>query len=321
MSGGRPSRSSSIPIPPRNTGPSSSPSRNIETLISIPITRPSRPHPSNTSPASASSLIGYSPRRPNDDYHNAGTSASVRGHPGISISPSVSSFPTRSVSVSYGARPGPARAVEPRIVGPSSARPTEPPCIPSSSPINVVSTSPSRTRRPSGAGIPGFRSPSIQRRASTSGSIGSYSSTGNNIFHPAAPPPPSSVPLTQKPAYLEHSALRHLLQIETVPTLLPSRKTVDNATTGNGYSNQTNARNSRFPYYTGRGSPSDSDDDSAVNSPPRDKDTSRRQRLSLSPQRSLYNLPTRWSEQTKLAALSVSPDGREVAFSGILPCF
>ncbi|KAJ7293880.1 hypothetical protein C8J57DRAFT_40287 [Mycena rebaudengoi] len=152
---------------------------------------------------------------------------------------------------------------EPRVIR-ADSRTVDPACLPSSS------TSLPRTRRASATG------PRAPASRPLSGPV-------------MAPPPPRPISFA-RPAYLEHSALRHMLQTEAPPALPPSRK-----------SGQP-SRRSLSP-------PSDSDDDGSP--PPR--------RISPAVVETLpqvLNLPTRWSERYRHELLSISQDGRDITYHG-----
>ncbi|KAF9493903.1 SPRY-domain-containing protein [Pleurotus eryngii] len=100
-----------------------------------------------------------------------------------------------------------------------------------------------------------------------------------------------------RPAYLELSALRHLLHTEE-PLSLPARK-VESVTPGGA---------SPSPY----AALSESDEESD-GTPPRDvRATSRRR----APPSTYTVLPSRWSEETRHQSLTVSAEGRELTFHG-----
>ncbi|KAK1216717.1 hypothetical protein PQX77_020646 [Marasmius sp. AFHP31] len=264
----RPSRSSSIPIP--RSSSSTSPTRNIETVISIPFASPTR-----TRVPSGSSIRGTP--------HSAAETRAGSSHPFPIVSSSnPGTSPVRSIGRSSFTQPAPihARAAlgstyipsQPRIVRAESSRhdSSYPP-----------STSPSNVRKPS---IPGLRTPSAQRTAQ---GIPNTTSTSSTTF--------------ERPSYLDHSALRHLLQTETPSSLPPSRKADNRPSNTRGYSS----------------SPSiDSDEESTASPPPRDIPTrSGTSTPTISPDQAL-KLPTRWSDQFKHHILNLSSDGRELTYSG-----
>ncbi|KAJ8520333.1 hypothetical protein ONZ45_g2801 [Pleurotus djamor] len=186
---------------------------------------------------------------------------------------------------------------EPRIVRGDSSSRTQPDvvCLPSSS--TSVSVPSSRTRRTSGTGV---RAPSAQRGPSAvPHSVGS-SSEPSNI------PSTSSASGFPRPAYLEHSALRHLLRTEEPPQL-PARK-VDTPA-GSGFGVGSNER----------ASPSMDSDDDGTGTPPRAMSASpratSRSRSAIKPAAITHAiLPSRWSEEHRHQSLSVSSDGRELTF-------
>ncbi|KAJ7480102.1 SPRY-domain-containing protein [Mycena galericulata] len=255
----RQSRSASIPIP--RSSSSTSPTRNIESVISIPFTSsytaPPRPR------LASAQAIPISHHRSTDDPR-----ASVRGvrNSASSISPSRPS--ARSLTHSSPAVPvrsSPrSNGFEPRVIRADSLRSVDPACLPSSS-----SSSLPRTRRPSASGP---RAPSSHRSLS-----GPLLST----------PPPRPTSFT-RPAYLEHSAFRHMLQTENPPSIAPTRKA--------GV-----VRRSLSPT-------TDSDDEG---SPP-----PRRVSPTLDPSPQVLHLPTRWSERYRHELLSISQDGRDVTYQG-----
>ncbi|KIJ68831.1 hypothetical protein HYDPIDRAFT_179848 [Hydnomerulius pinastri MD-312] len=171
----------------------------------------------------------------------------------------------------------PYAAYEPRVIRADSARNSDIACPQS---FSSSSVSPTRTRRPSASGV---RAPSTQR---------------SSVVHPAIVEP---VPFP-RPAYLEHSALRHLLQTETIP-LLPTRKT-EPIIVREEHSSGVR-RSQRSPSF-------DSDEDDM--SPPREARKSTPPPTSSSSPALL--LPTRWCDQFRHSHLSVCGDGRELIYQG-----
>jgi hypothetical protein len=267
----RPSRSASIPIP--RSASAVSPSRNIESVISIPFATPGRHPPSAQSIPQRHSIA--------DDRRGASASYGAHGSSGSAIATSPIRSTSRSMThtgASHGrGTPRTISTFEPRIVRATtdSSRGVDAACFPSSS------TSPSRTRRSSAAN---GRAASSQRPVSS-----------QTISIP--PPPPVSF---TRPAYLEHSALRHMLQSELPPALPPSRKT-DTSTLDNQR------------YSAAMSPPTDSDEDSNT-SPPREFPLA--QPLPPIPQDQILRLPTRWSDQFRHALLTVSGDGRDLSYHG-----
>jgi Ran-binding protein 9/10 len=257
-------RSSSIPIP-RTVASSTSPNRNIESVISIPfsagVTR--RPRFSAVSIPQSSTLADGS------------GSYGVRGSSSFATSPSTrptarsltlaSAIPNRGSPRSTG-------TFEPRVIRADTARSPDNPCLPSSS------TSPTRIRRSP------FRASSAVRNSPGRGST-------------VPPAPLSSFP---RPAYLEHSSLRHLLHTEAPP----GRKVDSQAAEVDVFF--TRPHSSMSP-------PSDSDDESNV-SVPRDHPLPIPHIVVASSDS--FQLPTRWSEQERHNSLSVSADGRDLNCHG-----
>lgn len=193
-----------------------------------------------------------------------------------------SSLPTRpgappsahSVSSGRGTT-APYPTYEPRVIRADGARNADVTC-PSSSSVSP------RARRPSGAGT--SRAPSTQRTLAPH--LTSASSQ------------PVSFP---RPAYLEHSALRDLLQTEA-PSPPPScgsqtATRVDCSSSGN--------RSRRSPSV---------DSDEEDSSPPRELRKSPPPVISASLPALL--LPTRWCDEFRNALLSVSGDGGDLIYQG-----
>lgn len=267
-------RSSSIPIP-RTAASSTSPNRNIEAVISIPFSAGvgRRPRLSATSIPQSSTLT--------DGIGSYG----VRGSSTFASSPSTrptarsltlaSAIPNRGSPRSTG-------TFEPRVIRADTSRGSDNPCLPSSS------TSPTRIRRSSAAGV---RAPSSQRRSP---------GRGLNV----TPAPPVSFP---RPAYLEHSSLRHLLRTEAPP----SRNADGNMGEIDFFINRPNTSRSSMSPQT------DSDDESNI-SVPRDLPPTLPHVVVASSD--TLRLPTRWSEQDRSPYLSVSADGRDLTYHGKFPC-
>ena len=123
-----------------------------------------------------------------------------------------------------------------------------------------------------------------------------------------------SVPF-QRPAYLEHSSLKHLLQTEFPPLLPPGRYGHDVGV----LNDDQNSRNDIHPYPRRRRTPLIESDDEDPFTPPRELpplvSAHPPSNSTLSP---VLRLPTRWSDQDRHLSLSVSPDGRELTFVGKL---
>ncbi|KAJ7071552.1 SPRY-domain-containing protein [Mycena amicta] len=259
----RSSRSASIPIPRNPT--SSSPARNIESVISLPFGSASY----TASPRSRGPQpIPITLNRSAEDSR-AGV-RSVRSTIAASISPTrpaVRSLAQSSPSITT--RNSPRSPFEPRVIRADSPRSvaTDPACL-STSPTSPLA----RPRRPSSSAT-APRASSSQR---------SPSGTAQNT-------PASQTTAFTRPAYLEESAMRHLLQTEAPPAILPTRK----------------------PGQPSRRSLSPSSDSEEEGSPPPQRPTPT---LNASPE--VLHLPTRWNEHCRHESLSISPDGRDITFQG-----
>ncbi|KAJ6627007.1 hypothetical protein B0H10DRAFT_1997686 [Mycena sp. CBHHK59/15] len=228
----------------------------ISIPFSAPYTAPPRPRLASAQAIPISHhRSGNDPRTGVRGVRNSASSISPTRPSARSLTHSSSSIPVRSSPRSNG--------FEPRVIRADSSRSVDPACLPSSS------SSLPRTRRPSAT------------EARTLSSQKSFSGT-------AVQPSPPRATSFARPAYLEHSALRHMLQTESSPSLPPSRKA-------------GSSRRSLSP-------PSDSDDEG---SPPPSRVTPALE----SPPRVL-NLPTRWSERYRHELLSISPDGRDITYQG-----
>lgn len=257
----RPSRSSSIPVPPRG---GISPGRNIESVISIPFAPSPQSRPRLVNP-------GWPQRSPTTGI------SSIRGSSSMAVA---SSPPMRSTARSFsqpssallsGTGATAAHAYyEPRVIRIDTTCPT---------------SSPSRVRRPSATGV---RAPSAQRPAMAHSSAG----------------PTDSAPFP-RPAYLDHSALRHLLQTDT-PSQLSSSLKPDLAAARTEYAGGRR-RSQRSPG-------SDSDEEDTI--PPGETSSRKQQENSSLMSSALLRLPTRWSEQYRCSMLSVSADGRDLTYQG-----
>ncbi|KAI6005020.1 hypothetical protein F5J12DRAFT_742896 [Pisolithus orientalis] len=264
----RPSRSSSIPVRATIT---SSPARNIESVISMPSSiSTGQPRPRVMTQA-------WSPRTASvGEQRSLGASYVVRRNNTVA-----SSLPTRtgalplahSVSSGRGTT-APYPTYEPRVIRADGARNADATC-PSSSSVSP------RARRPSGAGP--SRAPSTQRSSAP------YLTTSSE-----------PVPFP-RPAYLEHSALRDLLQTEA-PSLLPP---CGSQTTTRVDSSSSGSRSRRSPSV---------DSDEEDSSPPRELRKSPPPVVSASLPALL--LPTRWCDEYRNALLSVSGDGRDLVYQG-----
>ncbi|KAG2129772.1 hypothetical protein DEU56DRAFT_816636 [Suillus clintonianus] len=142
-------------------------------------------------------------------------------------------------------------------------------------------SSPSRVRRSSAAGV---RAPSAQRPAM------------------AQPLPTDSAPFP-RPAYLDHSALRHLLQTDS-PSQLPSSPNPDSAVIRTEYARRRAQRSPSF------------DSDEEDTSPPAELPSRQQQETNPLISSALLRLPTRWSDEYRSPMLSVSADGRDLTYQG-----
>ncbi|KIY66812.1 SPRY-domain-containing protein [Cylindrobasidium torrendii FP15055 ss-10] len=239
---------------------------------SIPIPRTASSSYAGRSIEDAISMPFSSPRRhstfrgsPDESRNGLGRSARM-AYPSTSpVRPTARSYPHSSTMARSHPRP---TTFEPRIVQADSTRPLDSTCSPVTVPISP------RTRRTSSG-----RPPSINR------------TTSSHVHYPASHAAP--IPFT-RPAYLEHAALRHLLQADSPSQLPPLRKPE--------------------PAYSRYGAPSpsiDSDEDSATASP---MDMSPPPQPLPSPD-TILQLPTRWSD-CRHQSLNVSSDGRELMFQG-----
>ncbi|KAG8220145.1 hypothetical protein J3R82DRAFT_1171 [Butyriboletus roseoflavus] len=258
-------RSSSIPV--RGALPIS-PARHIESVISIPL---------STSPNQSRPRIASQGWPPRNSPGTIGIPHGVRGNSSITSTP-----PTRPTSRSFthssvlSGRGGasPYTIYEPRVIRADSIRTTDTMCTHTSS---ASSSSPTRTRRPSSAGV--------MARSTQRHSVAHTSASTETVPFP-------------RPAYLEHSALRHLLQTESSP-LIPPRK----AEPIMRPDSMVGRRVQRSPSY-------DSDDDDM--SPPREVQKSTPFPMPASAPTLL--LPTRWCDEYRSPHLSVCGDGRELIY-------
>ncbi|KAG5651818.1 hypothetical protein H0H81_007290 [Sphagnurus paluster] len=265
----RPTRSASIPIGPRSSS-SLSPARTIESVISIPFAAPPRPRIVTAQSVPRSSVV--------DDHRGTSVSYGTRGSSSVAGATSHARTTARSLSLASVPARAPLRipAFEPRVVrATTDATRNDAACLPS--------TSPSRPRRAS-VGISG-RGASVQRP---------IAGFAPHTAHAA----PVAFP---RPSYLDHSALRHLLQTDAPPALPPSRKAEPSV-----------AHEPQLPSAVTYSSTTDSDEESNI-SPPREFLSAPLPAIS---QDRVLHLPTRWSDQTRHALLSVSPDGRDLTYHG-----
>ncbi|KAJ7596836.1 hypothetical protein C8J56DRAFT_918451 [Mycena floridula] len=178
-------RSSSIPIPLRRNA-SSLTARNIETVLSIPISSSQpRPRQSGNHSISPTALSAFEEHR---GLRGSSSSAS-------SVRPTARSFTHTTGMPIRGSPQSRASTFEPRVVRPDSSRTSEAPCLPSPA-------SSQRNRRLSSTG------------ATTNHHPSSYI-TSENDEAPSATFP--------RPSYLDYSALRHIIQPDN-PVLGPDHR-------------------------------------------------------------------------------------------------
>lgn len=265
----RQSRPGSIPIPRSVPNPGSS--RNIETVISIsPLTSPSSRPTSSVRQIPEPRRVGLG-----GESSRFGASGSVD----VSVSPTRSTARSASMAPNMpGRRRTPSRtSFEPRVI-----RSIEGEAMPvlDYDFIPAPSTSPTQGRRVSG--------PSVR----TSG-----------LHKPVVPQHVVAPVAFPRPAYLEFSALRHLLQPDgPVPPIAPRTK------------GQSSVSNTRPQPVSTPHSDDDDDDSVATNSPPPKR--SRPGLISASPDQ-IFKLPSRWGDQDRRPHLNVSADGRELSYSGL----
>ncbi|KAH0838642.1 hypothetical protein J3R83DRAFT_6967 [Lanmaoa asiatica] len=259
-------RSSSIPV--RGAVPTS-PARHIESVISIPFSTSatqSRPRVASQGwpPRNSSGTIGIP--------HGVRGSSSITSSP--PIRPTTRSFTHSSVPSGRGSA-SPYTVYEPRVIRADSTHTINTVCPHNSS---ASSSSPSRTRRPSSASVRAC----IGQRPSAH-----------------IPADTETVPFP-RPPYLEHSALRHLLQTESLP-LIPPRKAEPIVRPDP----MSGRRMQRSPSY-------DSDEDDM--SPPREVRKSTPSPMTASSP--ILLLPIRWCDEYRSPHLSVCGDGRELIYQG-----
>ncbi|THH21022.1 hypothetical protein EW146_g483 [Bondarzewia mesenterica] len=281
---GRPPRSPSIPIP-RNTSFSLP---HFDDVIGMPFSNspPTLPLPRPRAPSGAprSPSLAGSPPFPRPPSHSFTSSLDSRFP-----------FPARPSAASTTTSTSP---VLPRVIRannsssgprPQSSSWVDPTCAP-------PSTSPSRARRPSS-------SASARHSSTIRSSLGQGPPVAQSTY--SIPPP------FPRPAYLDHSSLRHLLQTELPPSLPPSRYAPPPP--------------SVWPYTSRRESsltPSTDSDDDSNDSPPHHRAPragAAREALesvAMVGSSPVFRLPTRWSEQDRHPYLSVSADGRELTYNG-----
>jgi len=226
------------------------------------------------------------------------------------MSPSTSIHRRQSGSSPSGSTPSHSPTF-PRIIRANNASSSSPAQSVSASRADVacippLSTSPTRTRRTS-AGPLNLRSSALHRP-------GSHTHTTLSSPHLALHQSPPPFP---RPAYLEHSSLRHLLQTELPPNHPSSRytqSTIYPFVSRHQHTSVTPALMDDSDAESTTASPPPpglppSSQASATANPPGDIVTL----VSSSP---VFRLPTRWSEQDRHPYLSVSAEGRELTYHG-----
>jgi len=246
---------------------------------SIPIPRSSSSSGASRNIESLISIPQYGsssrPQRHNvERLHPSHAFRSTSGSNNISASPTRN---PRSASISAPGRNSTQTAFEPRVIRGSGTEmhPSPAPECPTPSQPQL-SSSQSQTRRSSVTSI----------------------RTSNKPLTTQLIARPASVPFS-RPAYLEYSSLRHLLQAE-VPSPVSSRRADPSA----------GARSQ--PYSMSPSS--DIDDDSNATPPPRDLRPLSAS-LPLATQDTPFRLPTRWGDHHQ--HLSLSLDGRELTYEGL----
>ncbi|ESK98176.1 ran-binding protein [Moniliophthora roreri MCA 2997] len=271
----RPSRSSSIPIPRNN--PSTSPTRNIESVISIPFSTARQRLPSTQGPS----------HRPNAgaevDPRGLGLHGSIPGGPAsFSTSPVRTTVRSSTQPLPIMARPTPrtTSSFEPRVVRADSSRSFDPTCMPPATPS-------SSTRRPS---FGNHRAASVLRTVPASSNVWTAPATSFS-----------------RPSYLEHSAFRHLLQTDgsSSSASFPSRKEEPDPRIYSGaMSPSTDSDDDSNISPPPRDIPTASTSTSAFTP-------------SVISSDQVLKLPTRWSDQFHHPILTLSPDGRELEYQGV----
>ncbi|TBU21890.1 SPRY-domain-containing protein [Dichomitus squalens] len=279
----RQSRSASIPIPP------SSVTRSLESVI--PMSFSPSPAPRMARVPSGGTSVSF----------NLGRSVPP---PMRSASTSYASATMTAVAVPRGRTSGPAQAnsppaFEPRIIG-GATSPTpsrDPACNPPYSP----STSPARPRRLSS----GIRTQSAVSTSPVAHRVPPPSNVGHPLIH--------SFP---RPAYLDNSSLRDMLHTEPAPSVIAnsSRPSSYAASSHDVRAGTSPPPATSYSYFRREVTPAgDSDDESivATASPPPAVGA-----VTVLSTNTILMLPTRWSEQDRTPALSVSLDGRDLIFTG-----
>ena len=198
---------------------------------------------------------------------------------------------------------------QPRVIGGSGVTPSE--RNGASRPDSHASTSPTRRLgRMSTGGArssPAARDIPIRSHSSRPGLTVSSISSPYSLYHLGNGTPTAF----KRPAYLQHSALRDLLQTD-VETSFPVQRSVSSLVTGRDVTPFT-----------------ESDDDSESSSGltrrayahrergrARERKTAYQASLPIANVDPMINLPTRWNEQDHHKHLVISEDGRNLSFHG-----
>lgn len=286
-------RTASVPIPVPGGGNSSSRAANLENIISIP--------------------FAATPLRPRARMPHASPTASqsriVRSFSG-SYSSTMSRSPTTNINAT-----APPPVFEPRIV-----RATDPTCVSPAAPSSVSASVPACMRRSSAARTPSQTVPGTPFPLRVAA-------------HPASLPaaPPSAPAQTQaqspsqahhafpRPAYLDHSALRELLCTDAAPLIAsPSASAPTPASSATPHpESRTGTPGTSYSLLRREHTPTLDTDDESSPPPPSTRatpaPTATAGLINLNP---TLRLPTRWSEQDRHHALTVSNDGRDLTLYG-----
>ena len=245
---------------------------------SIPIPRSTSSSGANRNIESLISIPQYGSSR--SQRHNAERLHPSHAFRSTSGNPSASPIQNpRSVSISVPGRNSTQTSFEPRIIRGSGTERTEPsPGSECPTPSQQLSTPHSQTRR---ASVTNLR-------------------TSNKSLTPQLIARPTSVTFS-RPAYLEYSSLRHLLQAEVPVSPLSSRR-ADSSVSVRSQS-----------YSVAMSTSSDIDDDGSATPLPHDLRPISAS-LPLATQDTPFRLPTRWGDHHP--NLSLSLDGRELTYEG-----
>ena len=222
--------------------------------------------------------------------------------------------PVRTLSAGYATalHRGPSQSPTATYFEPRVIRPTSSTGYTADSSV-CVPTSVTRTRRPSVPRVTNLSTASIS--PSVLRSSVPLPSTQTTPTAPQSPP-------FQRPTYLEQSSLRDLLYTDAPPPRSSNPLTSELA--HHGQSSWANTPPpAPYPYLRRDQSPSADTDEESVASPP--PPPSQSARATPAPSTLLTHpvlrLPTRWNEQDRHPALTVSSDGRELTFYGVCVWF